>query len=120
MMIPWEVTIIPNYLTIKAWGWMDSYQGLIVPFMAGAFGVFSLRQFFCDSRVSCLMRPKSTGAVISAVICPWCRRCPGLPLPPWRCIPSLRTGITFVAAFDHEPGLDANRADRGGYPRMRR
>ncbi|MCU6790785.1 MULTISPECIES: carbohydrate ABC transporter permease [Paenibacillus] len=46
MMIPWEVTIIPNYLTIKSWGWMDSYQGLIVPFMAGAFGVFLLRQFF--------------------------------------------------------------------------
>jgi sn-glycerol 3-phosphate transport system permease protein len=46
MMIPWEVTIIPNYLTIKGWGWMDSYQGLIVPFMAGAFGVFLLRQFF--------------------------------------------------------------------------
>ncbi|TBL72697.1 carbohydrate ABC transporter permease [Paenibacillus thalictri] len=46
MMIPWEVTVIPNYLTIKSWGWMDSYPGLIVPFMAGAFGVFLLRQFF--------------------------------------------------------------------------
>ncbi|GAA4859885.1 carbohydrate ABC transporter permease [Paenibacillus vulneris] len=46
MMIPWEVTVIPNYLTIKSLGWMDSYQGLIVPFMAGAFGVFLLRQFF--------------------------------------------------------------------------
>ncbi|TDF97962.1 carbohydrate ABC transporter permease [Paenibacillus piri] len=45
MMIPWEVTIIPNYLTIKSLGWMDSYQGLIVPFMAGAFGIFLLRQF---------------------------------------------------------------------------
>lgn len=46
MMIPWEVTIIPNYLTIRTWGWLDSYQGLIVPFAAGAFGVFLLRQFF--------------------------------------------------------------------------
>ncbi|WP_094548139.1 carbohydrate ABC transporter permease [Petroclostridium xylanilyticum] len=46
MMIPWEVTIIPNYLTIKAWGWMDTYQGLMVPFMATAFGIFLLRQFF--------------------------------------------------------------------------
>jgi sn-glycerol 3-phosphate transport system permease protein len=46
MMIPWEVTIIPNYLTIKSLDWMDTYQGLIVPFMAGAFGVFLLRQFF--------------------------------------------------------------------------
>lgn len=46
MMIPWEVTIIPNYVTIKTLGWMDSYPGLIVPFVASAFGVFLLRQFF--------------------------------------------------------------------------
>lgn len=46
MMIPWEVTIIPNYLTIKSWGWLDTFQGLIVPFAASAFGVFLLRQFF--------------------------------------------------------------------------
>lgn len=46
MMIPWEVTIIPNYLTVKKWGWLDSYQGLTIPFLASAFGVFLLRQFF--------------------------------------------------------------------------
>lgn len=46
MMIPWEVTIIPNYITIRSWGWMDSYAGLTVPFMASAFGIFLLRQHF--------------------------------------------------------------------------
>ncbi|MCR8635504.1 MULTISPECIES: carbohydrate ABC transporter permease [Paenibacillus] len=46
MMIPWEVTMIPNYLTIKSWGWLDSYEGLIIPFLASAFGTFLLRQFF--------------------------------------------------------------------------
>ncbi|MBD0381774.1 carbohydrate ABC transporter permease [Paenibacillus sedimenti] len=46
MMIPWEVTIIPNYLTVKKWGWLDSMQGLTVPFLATAFGTFLLRQFF--------------------------------------------------------------------------
>lgn len=46
MMIPWEVTIIPNYLTIKSWGWLDTFQGLTVPFFASSFGVFLLRQFF--------------------------------------------------------------------------
>lgn len=46
MMIPWEVTIIPNYLTVRGWGWLDSYQGLIVPFLAASFGTFLLRQFF--------------------------------------------------------------------------
>lgn len=46
MMIPWEVTMIPNYLTIKSLNWMDSFPGLIVPFLASAFGVFLLRQMF--------------------------------------------------------------------------
>ncbi|SFF11227.1 carbohydrate ABC transporter membrane protein 2, CUT1 family (TC 3.A.1.1.-) [Paenibacillus algorifonticola] len=46
MMIPSEVTIIPNYLTIRSWDWLDSYQGLTIPFLASAFGVFLLRQFF--------------------------------------------------------------------------
>ena len=46
MMIPWEATIIPNYLTIKQLGWTDTYQGLAVPFMATGFGTFLLRQFF--------------------------------------------------------------------------
>lgn len=46
MMIPWEATIIPNYLTIKAIGWTDTFQGLSAPFLATAFGTFLLRQFF--------------------------------------------------------------------------
>jgi ABC-type glycerol-3-phosphate transport system permease component len=46
MMIPWEVTIIPNYLTVKSWGWLDTFLGLTVPFFASSFGVFLLRQFF--------------------------------------------------------------------------
>lgn len=46
MMIPWEATIIPNYLTVKQLGWTDSFQGLAVPFMATGFGTFLLRQFF--------------------------------------------------------------------------
>ncbi|MBU0493683.1 MAG: carbohydrate ABC transporter permease [Chloroflexi bacterium] len=46
MMIPWESTIIPNYLFIQQIGWDDTYLGLISPFMATAFGTFLLRQFF--------------------------------------------------------------------------
>lgn len=46
LMIPWESTIIPNYLAITRLGWKDSYQGLIVPFLASGFGVFLLRQYF--------------------------------------------------------------------------
>jgi len=46
LMIPWESTIIPNYLAITRLGWKDSYQGLIVPFVASGFGIFLLRQYF--------------------------------------------------------------------------
>jgi len=46
LMIPWEATIIPNYMTIRSLGWLDTYQGLAVPFLATAFGTFLLRQSF--------------------------------------------------------------------------
>ena len=46
MMIPWEATIVPNYQLVRQLGWLDSFQGLSVPFMATAFGTFLLRQSF--------------------------------------------------------------------------
>ena len=46
LMIPSEATIITNYMTVRSLGWLDSYQGLAVPFMATAFGTFLLRQAF--------------------------------------------------------------------------
>jgi sn-glycerol 3-phosphate transport system permease protein len=46
LMIPAEVTIVANYDTIVSFGWLDSYQGLVVPFLATAFGTFLIRQAF--------------------------------------------------------------------------
>ena len=46
LMIPWEVTLIPNFQTIQGWGWTDNYLGLVAPFVATGFGTFMLRQFF--------------------------------------------------------------------------
>jgi sn-glycerol 3-phosphate transport system permease protein len=46
LMVPTEVAIVPNYQTIQLLGWLDSYQGLTVPFLATAFGTFLLRQHF--------------------------------------------------------------------------
>jgi len=46
MMIPIQVTFIPNFLIIKQFGWFNSYIGLIVPFSANAFGIFLIRQAF--------------------------------------------------------------------------
>ena len=59
MMLPVQVTLIPNYLILKAvplfggndlmgvggHGWLDSYWGIIVPNLVNPFGIFLLRQY---------------------------------------------------------------------------
>lgn len=46
MMIPWEATMIPNFFIIQKLDWLNTYQGLTLPFFALAFGTFLLRQHF--------------------------------------------------------------------------
>lgn len=46
MMIPFEVTLVPNYQTIQWLGWLDTFPALIVPWMANVFSIFIIRQFF--------------------------------------------------------------------------
>ena len=46
LMIPFELTFIPNFQVVTRAGWANSYVGLTIPFLASAFGVFLLRQFF--------------------------------------------------------------------------
>jgi multiple sugar transport system permease protein len=46
LMVPGQVTLIPTFLLVRNLGWLDSYQGVVLPEVAGVFGVFLLRQFF--------------------------------------------------------------------------
>lgn len=46
LMVPAEATIVPNFQTVLHLHWINTYQGLVVPFAATAFGTFLLRQFF--------------------------------------------------------------------------
>lgn len=46
LIIPTQVTMLPLFLLVSRLGWIDTYQGLTVPFLANAFAVFFLRQFF--------------------------------------------------------------------------
>jgi sn-glycerol 3-phosphate transport system permease protein len=46
LMVPGQVTILPNYLTIADLGWINTYQGIAVPDFGVAFGTFLLRQHF--------------------------------------------------------------------------
>jgi multiple sugar transport system permease protein len=46
LMIPGQITLIPSYLILKALGWLNSYQGLIIPNLVNATFIFMMRQFF--------------------------------------------------------------------------
>lgn len=51
LIVPIQVTIIPDFLIVKSLGWIDTYQGLIIPQVfsgspSSAFATFLLRQFF--------------------------------------------------------------------------
>lgn len=46
LMIPGQVTIIPNFVIMRYLGWINTYQGLIVPGAFTALGTFLLRQYF--------------------------------------------------------------------------
>lgn len=61
MMIPGEATIISNYLTVSGWGWLDSYQVLIVPYLTSAMGIFLFRQFYRSFPISLYESAKIDG-----------------------------------------------------------
>jgi len=46
LMIPFPVTLIPNFLIVKNLGWYDTYPALIVPALFSVFSVFLLRQYY--------------------------------------------------------------------------
>jgi multiple sugar transport system permease protein len=45
LIVPGEILLIPNYITVWRLGWLNSYFALIFPPLAGGFGVFLMRQF---------------------------------------------------------------------------
>lgn len=62
LMIPEEVTILPNYLTVANFGWVNTYAGLMVPGFVSAFGTFLLRQHFLSLPREVLDAAKVDGA----------------------------------------------------------
>jgi len=45
LMVPAGITLIPNFILMSNLGLVNTYPGLILPFLAGPFGVFLMRQF---------------------------------------------------------------------------
>ncbi|HPO14731.1 MAG TPA: carbohydrate ABC transporter permease [Candidatus Hydrogenedentes bacterium] len=46
MMVPFELTVVPNFTLIQRLGWYNHYAALIVPWCANAFSIFLMRQAF--------------------------------------------------------------------------
>jgi ABC-type glycerol-3-phosphate transport system permease component len=46
MMIPGQLALIPNYVTLHHLGWINTLQGIVVPHISSVFGAFLLRQAF--------------------------------------------------------------------------
>lgn len=45
LMVPQEVLVVPMFILMQWFGWVNSYQALILPFAFTAFGTFLMRQF---------------------------------------------------------------------------
>ena len=43
-MFPFETYMIPLYLTMKSFGWINTYQGIAAPYLIMSFGIFLMRQ----------------------------------------------------------------------------
>ena len=46
MMVPGEILVIPNFVTLAKLGWVDTYRALVLPWCSSVFSIFLLRQQF--------------------------------------------------------------------------
>ena len=62
MMIPMQVLLVPLFQMMASVGWIDSYQAVVLPFLANAFGIFLMRQGFLDFPASLIEAARIDGA----------------------------------------------------------
>lgn len=62
MLMPYQVTLVPNYIVIKKLGLMNSWAAIIIPGIFSCFGVFLLRQFMLNVPKSYIESARIEGA----------------------------------------------------------
>jgi ABC-type glycerol-3-phosphate transport system permease component len=76
LMLPLEVTLVPTFLVIQQFGWLNSYAGLVGPLFIEAFGVFLMRQSIISVPSDYLEAARIDGAselrIFLQVILPQC------------------------------------------------
>jgi len=94
LMVPGMVTFVPQFVLISNMGLANSYAGLVLPFLAGPFGVFLMRQFLLAIPDDLIEQARIDGAgewrIFGRIVLPLCR-------------PALATlGIlTFLASWNN-------------------
>ena len=61
-MIPGDLTIIPSFVLVRDMGWLNTWQGLIVPGLANGIIIFLFRQFFAEIPQDLIDAPRVDGA----------------------------------------------------------
>lgn len=62
MMIPAQVTFLPNFLLMRQLNWLDTFAALILPYASSGFGIFLMRQAFLQVPKDLLHAAKLDGA----------------------------------------------------------
>ena len=78
MMVPFFVTLIPVFYIVRQLGWINTYQGLIVPGVISAYGIFLMRQFISTlpdelldaARIDGASEPRIFVSIIMPLIAP--------------------------------------------------
>ena len=77
MVIPSQVTMLPLFLMLNKMGFINTYMGVIIPGMAGIFGIFLIRQFAMAIPDSLIEAARIDGAsdfrIYWSIILPLCR-----------------------------------------------
>jgi len=76
LMLPLEVTLVPTFLVIHKFDWLNTYQGIAGPLLIDAFGVFLMRQSILSIPVDYIEAARMDGAgelrILLQVILPQC------------------------------------------------
>jgi multiple sugar transport system permease protein len=77
MMMPFQVTLVPNYITLDALNLLGTFQAIILPGVFSTFGVFLLKQFMTYLPDAYFEAGKIDGAgylrIFSRIILPQCK-----------------------------------------------
>lgn len=76
VMVPGMVTFVPLFVLVSKLGLVNTYAGLVLPFLAGAFGVFFMRQFMLSIPDELIESARVDGAgelrIFTRIVLPLC------------------------------------------------